>query len=565
MSARHRRGALLAIVLMGLAYATVIQSFSWNQTSHFDLVEALDHGTTHIDSFIAAPGRPGHFDTGDKALYHGHWYPARAPGLAMLSLPYYKAIDALGAHALARTMAAQSGDDEIIWMVGLWANVLPGLLLALLVWRVGDRFEPGYGAAAAVAVGLGTLLLPLSTLLFSHVLGALLAFAAFAVLLRERDGPGRPALLLAAGLLVGVAVTTEYPTLFAGLVLGLYVLWAPGSPLRDVAATVRRGGAYALGVLVGVIPLGLYNHAAFGSFTHVAYHDIPHNQAGFFGINTPSLAGAYALLVDSRGLLTLSPVLVAALVGVVVMHRRGNRAEAYTIGGIFLVYLIYNSGYFLPFGGGVPGPRFLTTTLPFLAVALAVALRRFPGPTIALAGASAATYAIATLTHPLTGYETEVVEWTRLARQGAFQPTVMSALGLGRGWLAPLPFVALAGLAVIVVATVTPRARLTGRSAAWGVVAIVAWAVLAAWAPRALGADHAGLQTIVDAGDSTALRTHVCPSVYPPICRPYSAHPLATMAVISGAAGLVALGLAWLGWGMGRTAAPRGGRAGTQA
>ena len=50
---------------------------------------------------------------------------------------------------------------------------------------------------------------------------------------------------------------------------------------------------------------------------------------------------------------------------------------------------IYDSGYWLPFGGGSPGPRFLIPMLPFLAVGLACAWRRFPATTLALAVPSA--------------------------------------------------------------------------------------------------------------------------------------------------------------------------------
>ena len=283
---------------------------------------------------------------------------------------------------------------------------------------------------------------------------------------------------------------------------------------------MRRGLAYALGVGVGVIPLALYDQLTFGSITHVAYHDIQHNKTGFFGIRAPDLSGAYALLFDSRGLLTLSPVLVMAFFGLVAMYRRGHRAEVGVITGTFALYLIYNSGYFLPFGGGVPGPRFLTTTLPFLAVALAAAFRRHPGPTLALGAASVLCYATATLTHPLIGYETETVEWTRLARSGFFQPSIVSALGFGRGWVAPLPFVLLAGAAIALVATVTPRMALTPRALVWGLMAVGVWAVLAALAPHALGIDHAGLQKIVEAGDPTPFH----PPPFRQLTRPPARH-----------------------------------------
>ena len=42
------------------------------------------------------------------------------------------------------------------------------------------------------------------------------------------------------------------------------------------------------------------------------------------------------------------------------------KAEALTITAIALAFFVYDSGYWLPFGGGTPGPRFLIPLLPFL-------------------------------------------------------------------------------------------------------------------------------------------------------------------------------------------------------
>ena len=55
---RSKRVALIAILLVGLAYATLIQSFSWNQTSHYDLIRALNNDETTIDEYQG--------NTGDK-------------------------------------------------------------------------------------------------------------------------------------------------------------------------------------------------------------------------------------------------------------------------------------------------------------------------------------------------------------------------------------------------------------------------------------------------------------------------------------------------------------------
>jgi apolipoprotein N-acyltransferase len=136
----------------------------------------------------------------------------------------------------------------MVWVVGLWGNVLPGLVLLLL--------------------GLGTMVLALSTLRFSHVFTACLGFAAFALLVRERAGPPSWSLVGLAGLLCGYAVSSEYPLLFVALVLGGYVLSRRES--LTALGVVRRGGAYAAGGLVGIVPLALYNHFAFGSWTQLA-------------------------------------------------------------------------------------------------------------------------------------------------------------------------------------------------------------------------------------------------------------------------------------------------------
>lgn len=517
LGAKH--AALAAIVCVGLASAAMLQSWSDNQSSHYDLIRALDAGRTTIDY--------GPYPTKDKAFYRGHWYSARAPGLAMYSLPFYELLKVTDAAAVARASHALRGEDEMIDFVGLWGTVLPAVALLLLVWRVAERFEPGYGVATAVVLGLGTMLLPFSTLLFSHVFAALLGFGAFALMLRERAGPPRPLLLGLAGLAMGYAISSEYPLAFVALVLGLYLLSRPDA-LRG-ALVAARAGAYVAGGVIAIVPLLLYNHAAFHSWTHLAYSNIPQQQRGFFGISSPSLSVLATLLFDSRGLLTLCPVLAMGALGTVLMYRRGQRAEALTIAGVCVCYLGYNSGYYLPFGGGSMGPRFLIALVPFLGFPIALALRRWPGPTVALAGASIAVAVVATITHPLVGYETETVIWGRLLRQGFFQPTVASAFGLGRGWGAIWPFFLAAGAALVLAARRTPRLRLPAGGLRAALLALAAWGLLAALAPTLLGIDHRGLLSILGAGDHTALH------------KGFGSYPLRTLVPVAACAGALAL------------------------
>jgi hypothetical protein len=518
------RLALAAVLLVGLSSAVMIQSFSWNQTSHYDLTRALNDDQTTIDRYQS--------NTGDKVFYKGHYYSARAPGLALFVLPFYNALNLVGAESWTDAHVAPPNHpgDEMIYLIGLWGNVLPGLLLMVLVWRVAERYEPGYGVAAAVVLGLGTIVATFSQMLFSHVFTAFLSFAAFWLMLREREGPPSAMLLAIAGLAMGYAFSSEYPTFFAALVLGGFLLSRRDS--LTPRGVLRRGGAYVAGGLVGIIPLLLYNHYAFRSWTHLAYSDVPRQQKGFFGIGAPSLRVLSTLLLDSRGLLTLSPVLIMGAVGTVMLYRRGKRAEALTIGGICVCFMGYNSGYYLHFGGGSIGPRFLITLLPFLAFPIALALKRFPGPTIALAAISITTMVIATITHPLVGYENETVTWMRFLSQGFFQPTIASAYGLGRGWGGIWPFLLVAGAAVLVTVSATPRLRLSAATLRWGLVALVGWALFAALAPTVLGIDHAGLASIYKAGDHTAFNLKLHSG---------SRYPLKTLALVAAVAAVLAL------------------------
>src|SRR5436305_7238841 len=331
----------------------------------------------------------------------------------------------------------------------------------LLVRRLGDRLEPGYGVAAAVTLGLCTMVLPFSTLYFSHVLAALLGFAAFAVLWRERQTDGRLVLIGLAGLRAGLAFAAGYPLALGGPVLGVYAI--------SRGARLRRALVYAAGALVGALPLFAYNLWAFGSVTHLSYanavkaqgvsgHDVlGSNAGGFFGVGVPDPKVMLDLLFSGKGLFTLAPVLVMGVVGTVLLHRRGRRAEARVIAGLAVAYLLYNSGYWLPFGGGTPGPRFLMPIVPFLALPLALAYRRYPLTTFALALPSALFMLSATLTFPMIG-DDFVGFWSQLIAASNFEPTFVTSLGAGHGWEGIAPVLVVAGLAAaFAVAAVRPR------------------------------------------------------------------------------------------------------------
>lgn len=457
---------MLALLALALAFAWPMQVNGWNQNAHYALVRALADGTPWIDRTRHEIGELG---TGDVADYKGHTYAAKAPGFALVSLPAFLVIEATG-------MRTTGDPTRVIWALHLWGSALAGLLTLLLVRRLGDRVEPGFGLAAAVVAGLGTLILPFATLYFSHVFAALLGFAAFAVLWREREGPTRLPLLAAAGALAGLGVATEHPLVLAGIVLGLYALRRDG--------LVRRGLAYAGGAVAGVLPLLAFNWWAFGSPFHFAYQDNLTSETvdpgrGFFGFDLPSARVAGELLFSTMGLLVLTPVVACSVAGVVLMARQGRRPEALAIAGVIAAYLLYNSSlrYFSPFGGLGP-PRYLFTLLPFAAVAFAPALRRFPLTTLALGLVSAFQMVVMTATGPLAAYDGD---WLgRLARRDVVQ-SASSVVGI-TGWYTIAAFFLAAAVAAVAGAAGSPRVPAAwgelplalGALAAWGLIAVTA-------------------------------------------------------------------------------------------
>lgn len=434
LSSERRRGTL-ALVCVVAAAALLVQGVSHNQTSHYALVDALSDGTPRIDRYGA--------ETEDKVEVDGHWYSNKAPGLALASFAPFQALDVLGIPERSRREAAERGQSGpasergVIWALGLFGVALPALGLLLLLCGRADRVEPGFGALAATTVGLGTLVLPFSTLFFSHVLATFLVFAAFVMLWREREERPRPLLVALAGILAGLAVTTEYPLALVAAALAAYA----------AAGGIRRGATFAAGAAIGALPLLAYNWWAFGSPVHVSYSGFEAQSQGFFGVRVPKPDIALDLLFSSKGLLVMSPVLAMGVAGVAMLYRRGLRAEGLTIAAVALAVFAYNAGFYLegdpnhPFGGTVPGPRLLIPLIPFLGVGLAPAYRRWPLPTAALALVSAAWMLVATATEPLIG--TDVSRWGERLLDGDFTATVLTELGAGNGWLALAPFLLL--------------------------------------------------------------------------------------------------------------------------
>jgi hypothetical protein len=127
-------------------------------------VDLLD-GSLRIDRYAS--------QTGDKALYGGHVYSDKAPGISFLAVP------TVGVMRLSRGARRPVALGRLLWIARLLTGGI-AYLVAIVLLRFGaEQLRPRAGDRVGVAFGLGTLALPLAATTVGHVAAGALAFGAF--------------------------------------------------------------------------------------------------------------------------------------------------------------------------------------------------------------------------------------------------------------------------------------------------------------------------------------------------------------------------------------------------
>jgi len=344
----------------------------WPDVSRLALAQAVAYdGSLRIDRFAR--------QTEDRADFGGHSYSDKAPGISFLALPSLEAARAVGAVGPTERKLGVWRDRWLLWTLRVLTGGLAFAAAVVLVAAAARRVAPETAPVVAVTFALATMALPMAATVFSHLAAGSLAFGAF--LLCWRGGPWA---WLAAGAAAGAAFLFEYQAAIAAAIVFVYLVARTRS--------ARAAALYAAGAAPFVVALAAYNAEAFGSPLHFSYRyesaTFQQQHTGFFGLSVPSLHSLVHTLAGKRGLFVVSPVLLLAVAGLVVLWRRGLRAEAAAAGATAVAFVVFAAGYFDPYGGLSPGPRYFAPALPFLALGLPEAYRRWPLPTALLAGVS---------------------------------------------------------------------------------------------------------------------------------------------------------------------------------
>jgi hypothetical protein len=431
--------------LLALCYVFYLSPAGTNTLSRYDMVYALAHGTAIIDMHAG--------NTIDVSYYQGHWYSPRSLGLSLLATPLFWVIRVVDKIDPAAHFTLT---QQIAYLNAF--TVLPvAVLAAVALRRFVAHLRPSLASTplptvVAGAFALGTLAFPFSTTFFSHAFGGGLAFISFYLLYRAREKENAGVWVIVAGLLMGLAIISEYPVGVIMVALFGYIwLVFPGQ-------RIQMFGAFILGMVPSVLLLGWYDWFAFGSPFHLSYAYVSdpefagqHN--GFFGITTPHLDSLWSTLVFPRGLLMESPFLLLAPLGLIRWLRSSHRAttearaaaakpdtpatdtardtaskapatlqtrlrgwgrdgrrflasawrtmqapgapEALVALAVTALYPLAISSYFLPMAGqNLPGPRLLVPMLPFTCLALAWVVD-YPRRWLRIALAVALAYGVA--------------------------------------------------------------------------------------------------------------------------------------------------------------------------
>lgn len=448
---RRIRPEVVVIALLLVVVAPFVQPLTAQGAPRVAATGAMvDDGSLVIDGYLLGVD----FTTRD-----GHRYSDKAPGQSLLAAPVYAVARGVGAEP-ARVHRVH--ENLTLWTVTLASAVLP---LAVTVWLMAAAIRRrGREPKAPVLAGIafGTMLLPLTSNLYGHVLAGALVFGAWTLLdaAGSRIDPRRAA---GAGILAGVAVAVEYQVALMVAVLGVWLL------LRRCWAAV---GGFALGGLPVAVALAAYQWASTGSAVRTGYHSKEwEGESGFFSTHIthpPSPVQLIEVLVGTRGLLLFTPVVAIAVVGLVRMWRRDRDDGAAVALACMTVMLLLQASWANTWAGGGPGARYVAPALPFLAIGLAdvwgqvpVLLRR------AALAVSVTAMGLATVTdHLMLDGDLLIVHHLQRLLDAGPSPTVFT-IALGPwGWALHAVFVVGVVVGVVWSGTVAPPSEREGAGSA---------------------------------------------------------------------------------------------------
>ena len=395
------------------AYSYFFSGGGWNQNVMFDLTRAVvERRTLWIDGY--------HRNSGDVAVFENHVYSNKPPGVSFLAAIPYAAIHAI---------SSENPDDWKVltrnaWIVNVLVCGLMGALISafLYLFLIRAQVPREWSIAVSAVVAFGTPVFAYSTMLFLHVPSALLTLLSFVWSRHSRDWRSA-----AAGAAAGLNALCNFVAIPLLPVFLLRAVWKSERPLR-------RAIAFTAGAIPFLLLFAWYQLQIYGSvFRNPANLNPAFTRSDAAEVLVPPSLQALAGITISpyRGLIFLSPILIFALAGLIVMFRRRAFPDALTISAVCAVFIGVNICFNNWDAGSAIGPRYILPIIPLLGIAMASVSGWWKPLWIALAIVSISHNMVATavdpqvpitIENPLFDYEYPLFLFGSLAPETPIQP-----------------------------------------------------------------------------------------------------------------------------------------------
>lgn len=376
--ARRWFGVVLFVAFMLLwALLTKVHTHSWQEESRMATVQTLvEQGTFIIDHT--------EFNrTGDKVFINEHYYSDKTPLLSAVTAGAYSVLHNVFGLKLDPTICVPDEDaaacraftptgtrfTAFYWLTLIFIGGSASLLVVLF-WRA--MLQAGasgtLATTLAVALGLASPLAPYSIVFAGHVPAALCLFAGFTLLVKtsRHEQASNPVHLLGAGLLISLSANIDLTLAIFIVAFGMWILFTQWRMIFPYALGAVL--PFAIGAAINYWAAGtivpLYFDPNAYDFVGTVLNTTVGGTSGFYSLDF-GLSYAFDMFVGRRGLLSFTPMLIFAFIGMAVafkQHRQRGLIATALLGSLsFAAYLIVRTDNF---GGLAWGTRWFVPLVP---------------------------------------------------------------------------------------------------------------------------------------------------------------------------------------------------------
>lgn len=376
---RVTRCEILLFLMLWGTFAYFRQGEGWNPNTRLALTYALvERGSARIEAYWREPG----MYTNDVAVVGQQVYSDKIIGTSLLGIPAFAVV-----HMVERVRGSAFSFETrryftTLFSVGLLAAAAGVVMRRVLMLICTGRPRNATGATSIVLLMFfGTQLLFYSTIFMAYLPTVFFELALLYSIERWRTAePSRAPRWFTWGLLAGAALLCEYTALFVVAPLLIYAMFIASrredSELR-LAALARLG----VGCVLPLLPFFVYLFVVFGRLSIPYQYEFDpmfrwFMSQGVMGTRAPRPFVLYLITVHPyRGFFFHSPYLLLVIPGFYLMLRSGRKAVpasalGVTILAAFIVLLVFNSGYYMWWGGWSFGARIVIPALALLCVPL---------------------------------------------------------------------------------------------------------------------------------------------------------------------------------------------------